>query len=367
MTDMSFGLIDFIDDRLEKHKDKLGPLHRPLSIFLGSIIFLMLLAAIIGLPISLFKDINYVVLAQFGLIAVYFMLLLTIKQNVYDRFTFSLALFIVVTAGPVMVSTAGFLKVLTPVNEQVAGLLSQSNTVEVFFYSFLRGLGNVMWALPMLFMFFTFFPVYEKAGPQVVKKRYVSTCRVAFVFLILAMILVPWLDGAGKGVAELPEDLGILGDEIHGFQLVYLIFLAAYLLAGFSTIIAARLLSKGNDKRWLWIVTSGLLASQILYMVSDYNDQQIALRFPGSRTTADFVDAFESANGTVVFTNPRLHNISKARYESLVTYAICEGKSGEFSFKVTDKTDFDTEFTKINLASLRINDPLKFFCPIEDE
>ena len=334
---------------------------------LGSIIFLMLLAAIIGLPMKLIKDINYVVLAQFGLIAVYFMLLLTIKQNVYDRFTFSLALFIVITAGPVMVSTASFLKLLTPVNEQVAILLGQSNTVEVFFYSFLRGLGNVMWALPMLFMFFTFFPVYEKAGPKMVRKRYINTCRVAFVFVILAMILVPWLDGANKGFAELPEDLGILGNEIRVFQHAYLVFLAAYLLAGLGAIIAARLLSKGNDKRWLWIVACGLLVCQLLYMVSDYNDQQIALRFPGSRTTADFVNAFESADGTVVFTNPRLHNISKVRYESLVTYAICVGKSGEFSFKVTNKTDFDTTFTKINMASLRVNNPAKFFCPFVDE
>lgn len=200
-----------------------------------------------------------------------------------------------------------------------------------------------------------------------VKKRYINTCRLAFGFMILAMILVPWLDGAGKGVADLPEDLGILGGEIRVFQHAYLVFLAAYLLAGFGAIITARLMSKGDDKRWLWIVTCGLLVCQILYMVSDYNDQQIALRFPGSRTTADFVNAFESEDGTVVFTNPRLHNISKIRYESLVTYAICEGKSGEFNFKVTNKTDFDAVFTKINLASLRANDPVKFFCPIEDE
>lgn len=366
MPDLNFGLIDLVNSRLDKHKDQLGPFHRPLSILVGSAIFLLLLAVLIGLPMTLFDDFSYIVLGQFTLIAVYFMLLLTIKLNVFDRFVFCLALFLVVTAGPVLVSLESFLALLQQHNENLYDMIPALGKVEVFAYSLLRGLGNVMWALPMLFMFFTFFPLYEKRGAGRVNAQAANTFWVALALQLVAAILVPWLAGGSKAFAPIPADLGGLGDQIRMYQVGYAVFLAGYLLVGFVTIFMARLFFGGNDRRWLAIVVTGLVLGQSLYVVSSYNGREVTLRYPGSRTTASYVEAYRSVENAedIVFTNPRLHNINQAKYGDFVTYASCEGDSGEFSFKVIGKTEFDTKYKKINLINLRSTSHQKFFCPI---
>ena len=367
MPDLNFGLIDLVNNRLDKHKDQLGPLHRPLSILVGSAIFLLLLAVLIGLPMTLFDDFSYIVLGQFGLIAVYFKLLLTIKQNVFDRFVFCLALFLVMTAGPVLVSLESFLALLQQHNENLYELIPPLGKVEVFGYAFLRGLGNVLWTLPMLFMFFTFFPLYEKSGPQRVNAQAANTFWVALALQVLAVILVPWLAGGSKAFAPVPADLGGLGDQIRMYQLGYAVFLAGYLLTGFVTIFIAKFFFRGNDKRWLAIVVAGMALGQSLYVVSSYNGREVTLRYPGSRSTASYVEAYQSIENAenIVFTNPRLHNINQTKYGSFVTYTACQGGSGEFSFKVISKPEFDHAYKKVNLVNLRNTSLQKFFCPIE--
>ena len=102
----AFGMLDLIGGQLDKHKDRLGPFYRPLYLLSGAAAFLLCFALLIGLPMVLLEDFAYIAFVQIVLVAVYFMLLLTIQQNVFDRFVYATVLFTVACAAPVLIGWA---------------------------------------------------------------------------------------------------------------------------------------------------------------------------------------------------------------------------------------------------------------------
>ncbi len=367
MSNIDFSIVDSVGGLLDKHKDRLGPFHQPLSILLGAVIFMLIFAALIGMPLLLDTSFRNIALVQFTLVAVYFMLLVTIKQSVSDRFVFCLVLFVVAAAGPVLITNESFLNVIREDNGSAAPLvvklLKDLPKQEVFLYAFLRGLGNVLWSIPLLFMFYTFYPLYEKVGKDRIRVQARNAAAIALFLQAAAAVMVPWLGGAAKGFAELSPGLGNLGGKIQQYQTAYLVFFGLYLAVGFLTVLAARFGFGGDDRRWLAIVAAGLVICQTLYVISSYNGQQVNRRFPGAVTTANAVDIYrlESEAKVIVFTNSRLRKISSKTFNSYVTYAVCEGCDGEFSFKVMDQDVFYERFMSVDEDA--ISDPEFFFCP----
>ena len=361
MPDLSFGLLDLVSDGLEKHKDKLGPLHRPLVLLLGAILFVVFLALLIGAPILWMEDFVYIAVLQVCLIAAFFMLLLTIPLNVYDRFVFCMALFLILAAAPIMVTVSFFLGNLIPEDPAAFKDAISAAKPEIFMYALLRGLGQMAWSLPLLFLFFTFFPRIKGKGAKYLASRLQLTVWSAVVLHTLAASLQLWLGSTSKVFKSVEAAAPALGAEIHQYQMGFLLFQSLYLLLGYATIFAARHWYKGDDNRWLGLVVAGMVTVQGCYMVSSYNNRELDFRYPAARTTGNYIETWKArGKDQFVFSIPRPNTISASKFGAFKTYAVCDvPESFKFSFRVTSSSGFPDRFAK----SARANVPAdQMFC-----
>lgn len=354
MPDLNFGLLDLIGERLDKHKDKLGPLHRPLVLLFGAILFVAFLALLIGAPILWLDDFVYIAVLQVCLIAAFFMLLLTIPLNVYDRFVFCMALFLILAAAPIMVTVSFFLGNMDPADPAAfADAISQAKP-EIFMYALLRGLGQMAWSLPMLFLFFTFFPRIRSKGAKHIRARLSLTVWAAVAMHTIAASLHVWLGGTTKAFKTVEAAVPALASGIDQYQLGFLVFQSLYLLLGYATIFAARRWYNGDDNRWLGLVVAGMVAVQFCYMIASYNNRQIDLRYPAARTTANYVETWKTRGGDqYVFTVPRPNTISPVKFAAFRAYAVCDvPESLKFSLKVANADEFLEQFVESSLANV---------------
>lgn len=373
MTYLNFSMLDWIEGQLDKHKQKLGPLHRPLVLLMGAILFVVFLGLLIGAPIVWLPDFVYIAVLQVCLIAVFFMLLLTISLNVYDRFVFSMALFLILAAAPIMVNAGLFLELLDLelldlkllVFEKTEGQPSFETVVssakpEIFMYALLRGLGHVAWALPPLFLFYTFYPWIESKGADHVKSRLQLTFWAALVLHTVSAVLNVWLIDTTKVFASTDAAIDPLASKVTLNQAGFIVFQALYILLGFATIFAVRHWYHGDDKRWLAIVVAGMVAVQGSYMIASYNGRQILLRYPAART-AHFVETWRiGETDRFVFTIPRPNTFSPVKFKDFRTYAVCESpESGKFKLKVVYSERFEKNHTESSLEKVP---PEQKFC-----
>jgi hypothetical protein len=354
MPDLNFGLLDLIGERLDKHKDKLGPLHRPLVLLFGAILFVAFLALLIGAPILWLDDFVYIAVLQVCLIAAFFMLLLTIPLNVYDRFVFCMALFLILAAAPIMVTVSFFLGNMDPENPAAFGEAVSSAKPEIFMYALLRGLGQLAWSLPPLFLFFTFYPRIRSKGPKNIQSRLSLTTWAAVVMHTIAVSLHVWLGGTTKVFKSVDATMPALASSINQYQMGFLVFQSLYLLLGYATIFAARRWYNGDDNRWLGIVAAGMIVVQGCYMIASYNNRQLDLRYPAARTTANYVETWKTRGGDqYVFTVPRPNTISPIKFAAFKAYAVCEvPESLKFSLKVANADEFLAQFVESSLANV---------------
>lgn len=368
MTDFNFGMLDLVAGQLDKHKEKLGPLHRPLVLLLGAVLFLVFLALLIGAPILWLEDFVYIALLQICLMAAFFMLLLTIPLDVYDRFVFSMAVFIILAAAPVMVTLGYFLTRFEPEDPAAFNLAVASAKPEIFMYALLRGMAHLAWSLPLLFLFFTFHPRIKVRGAGQLESSLRMTFWSALALQTVAVALHLWLGGTSKVFASTASANEYLAGKISGYQLGFLSFQVIYILLGYATIFAARYGYGNNDRRWLAIVVTGMVAVQGSYMLASYNNRELTVRYPASRTSADYVQAWKDRDtGQFVFTIPRPNTISPAKFRNFRTYAVCEDSDKEalkFKLKVVGSDQFSAAYAENSLGNVA---PDAKFCQPEPE
>ncbi len=356
MRDFDFGMLDLIAGQLEKHKQKLGLLHRPLVLLMGAVLFVVFLGLLIGAPIVWMEDFVYIAVLQVCLIAAFFMLLLTIPLNVYDRFVFSMALFLILAAAPIMVTVGFFLDLLNPEDPVSFDKAVRSAHPEIFMYALLRGLGQMAWALPLLFMFFTFYPWIKSKGADHAKSRLQLTIWAALAMHTFATALHVWLGGTTKVFKSTDGATEYLASDITSYQAGFFIFQVLYIFLGYATIFAARRWYHGDDRRWLAIVVVGMVVVQGSYMIASFNNRQIIVRYPASRTSADYIETWKNtATDRFVFTIPRPNTISPVKFRAFRSYADCDApESLKFTLKVVYSTTFEDDHVESSLGNVPV-------------
>lgn len=355
----AFGMLDLIGGQLDKHKDRLGPFYRPLYLLSGAAAFIVCFALLIGLPVVLLEDFAYVAFVQIVLVAVYFMLLLTIQQNVFDRFVYATVLFTVACAAPVLIGGQAYLGLLTGTFE--GGFFPQQAPlpkVELFLYGTLRGMGNVAWALPLLFYVFTFYPrLAERSGG--LGRAWRRSLLTGAVLHAVASGLLLWHDAVvQRATASTDGAEEWLAATIATAQRGYLAFTALYVLAGFAVLLVIWRWRLANDRALHVAVVGGLAVAQLAFALAGYNVRQLNQSYPAARTTADSVRAFrDSQTGGVVFTDSYFDVLSGEKLGSRwQPYSSCDDpESGRFTFHIAPASDFGPggRFQASNAAKLR--------------
>lgn len=361
----ALGLLDAITGQLDQHKDRLGPFYRPLYVLSGALAFLVFFATLVGLPVVLLEDFAYVAFVQIFLIAVYFMLLLAIQWNVFDRFVYAAVLFVVTCAAPVLISSQGFLQLLTAGRPEFFPQEVALPKVELFLYAVLRGMGNLGWALPVLFVFFTFYPHIERRAASGETKMETVLRRMVLLGLglhVVAVCMILWRDAVIQRTTASTEGAGAgVKRAIEFAQRGYLGFSLAYLAVGFVILAVLWWLAhrgRVRDREIHTLVAIGLAATQFLYFLATWNAVQLNLRYPGARTTASSVHAFrEIDTGKVVYTHPFFDNVSREKLGSRwQPYAAClSPEAGRFTYRIGEAAEFysaDGRFREVDLFGL---------------
>ena len=116
----------------------------------------------------------------------------------------------------------------------------------------------------------------------------------------------------------------------------------------------------GDDKRTLAIIVTGMLVVQGIYMVASYNNRQIIVHYPASRTTGHYVEAWKADDDVIVFTIPRPNTISETKFADFRAYAVCDAPdSRRFTIKVSRVAAFEARFDTYHLPSVPAH---KRFC-----
>lgn len=338
MPAFDWGPLDLVLAPLDKHKERLGPLYRPLYLLSGAIVFSVLIAFMIALPIAYFDNAVFVVAAQVLLLAAYFMLLLAIKENVFDRFVFCLGLFLVLTAAGVFVS-AQF---------TVGEFLDSGPAIEVpmknlYAYSLVRGLGTTVWAAPML-VFYVFAPTLAKHGKRLLARRLHQALATGLVLQLGASAVLIWQeDILGRAFASVAE--GRYTDAIVGVQHTYLAFSLLFVLTSFAALGAAWWAGAGDPKRLLATIVAGLLATQAFYLIAKHRSRELRRYQPAARSVG--VLAYrEIATRRIAFTETIFRNLGLAAWRP---FAICDNPgSGKFDLHVLAEAEFAERFDEVH-------------------
>lgn len=357
-AESSFGMLDVIGNQLEKHKDRLGPFYQPLYLLSGAVAFLLCLAFLIGLPVYWFEDFVYVALIQIFLVAVYFMLLLTIQQNVFDRFVYATTLLLVACAAPVLISSQAFLD-LVLVNVP-PGFPETIPRVEVFLYSVLRGMGNLGWSLPVLLYFFTFYPRLAERPDPAFRRAFHGALATGAVLHLIAMGLLFWQDGVlDRSLASTAGAVPAVAQHIEANQTGYLVFTVLYFTLGFVALGLIWRFGRNSDKKLHVILVAGMAAVQLAFSLATYNVRHLNQRFPASRTSAQAIQAFrEVGTDRIVFTHPFFDHLSAKKLGNhWRPYSVCQNpESGKFTYRVAPAREFqpgaEARFREIDLLGL---------------
>jgi len=355
---INFSSLDPILSLLEKYKKQLGPLYRPLHVLCGAIIFLLILVAILLLPGLCLPTTSstHVVFAQVAIVAVYFVLLNAIRQNVFDRFVFSAVLFLVITAAPNAIGL--------DLNESFQ-LIPPLLFLDRFTYAILRGLPCTLWSAPLLFYFFTFAPAFE-AKEAVKQEALTRALWIGLGLHVMATGLSIWLSSLWPRFAASKEGaIPVVAGKIESYQHGFFLFSCLYLGTGFLALLLTKFWSRASAARVQLIVVLGLVLGQIFFAIADYNVRALNARYPAAHTTGSAVEAYGTEDGSeVVFVNTWYRQISRDKTIDLYLYAVCTSPdSGKFSFKVASGAEFRAKYPKeVDLAILAQRSAKSRFC-----
>ena len=361
MVSLDFGTLDLIGSQLDKHKDRLGPLHRPLYILSGAAVFLLLVALLIGLPVLFFDSAAYIAFSQISMVVVYFVLLLAIKQNVYDRFVFCTILFIVVSAAPVVVASESAYSLI----DFGAAEAPKFPVSAAFGFGLMRGLLNAVWAVPFLFYFHTFAPTFKAEGEAKMIRASRASCLIALIVHGMAAAVLIWQHGVFQRFTASTEGADrFIAEKIAIHQRGFLVFMLLYLAMGLAAIAVVRFWARTKSSHALITTVFGLLAVQVLYGLATYNVRQLNLRYPAALTTGGTISAFESqSTGQVVFIHGSYSRLGKwTQTDFRICHECRNDQSGKFSVVAIPAAEFAAEYQEIDIGKLRYNQPRKLFC-----
>lgn len=357
---VEFGLLDPIDKYLEKNRERLGPLHRPLYVLTGAAAFVLILAAILVLPALCLSSCTQVVFTQIGFLAVYFILLQAIRQNVFDRFAFCLVLYVVLAAAPNAIGVQLALDDFTP-----ARSLPQLPFRDIFIYAVVRGLPCTLWTAPLLFYFFTFAPKVEKSGGDLVTLLKRSFWMGLGLHLVASLLTI-WLSGMWQRFTASTAGAGpTVVREIGKFQTGFFVFSCLYLLVGFAGLFIARYACGAKPGRVQAVLISGLFLGQILFAITDYNVRALNSRYPAALTTGSAVEAYANPEKTeFVFVNSWYRQVAREATRDLMLYTACtHPTSGKFTYLIQAQTEFQAAYPhQYDLGLLAAEKPESRFC-----
>ncbi len=365
MANFHFNALDLIGSQLEKNKDRLGPLYRPLYILSGTMLFALLLATMTGMPIAIFSNATHIVFAQTFLVAAYFMLLLAVRQNIFDRFVFCTVLFAVLSAAPVAINVEKYFNILRDSNPDFADTLTDPPMVEIFSYGVIRGICNTSWAMPLLFYFYTFSPVLRAGKKEGVDYSLRIALWIALALQIGSTMLIVWLSGVlQRSFAPTAGAIDSVRAQVVIYQRGFLIFSVLYLGSGFLSLLVAKKWAGVSAGRILLVVVAGLLVVQLLCALALYNGRELNKRYPAALTSASIVLAYQSkVTAEFVFINPTYRNISRKKLGMYQIYSACHNpNSGKFTYVVLPAAEFNDQFEEYDLHRLKRSSRASLFC-----
>lgn len=355
-----FGIMDPITGYLEKNKERLGPLHRPLHVLSGAVAFVMIFAAILFLPAAFLNSSTHVVVAQIALVVIYFFLFQALQQNVFDRFVFCLILFVVLTAAPNAVGVEVALADYSPPSK-----MPDLAFIDVFIYAVLRGLPCTLWSAPLLLFFFTFAPRLNRQVGGLEPSLKLAVWLGLGLHLV-AVSLTFWLAGMWpRFTASTGGAIKEVAHDIVKYQYGFFIFSCLYLAVGFAALLLIRFRIGGQPPWVLLTVVVGLFAGQVLFAVMDYNVRALNACYPAALTTGSAVKAYANVDKTdFAFENTWYRQVSRGSTSGLVLYTGCAQRDlGRFTRLIADEIQFRERFPhQVDLGILAERHPAGRFC-----
>lgn len=236
---------------------------------------------------------------------------------------------------------------------------------DLFRYGFIRGMGNIAWALPVMFGFYTFYPRMAEKGEQVVSRGLYQSLWTALGLQILAIPLIFWQDDIlGRFFASSLGAKVTVRNIITSYQWGYLVFSSLCLLLGLFALLSIYFYARCSDGRVLSCVVTGILLVQVCFMIVQENARGLSLYYPAARST--WVKAYKerSSHGNkVVFTSPFLDNLGSEALSIWQLYYSCETRTSDhFNYAVLKRTEFQDTFDEYNVQEIKEHQKESLFC-----
>lgn len=363
MVNPALDFIDLLGSTLKKYQDALGPLYTPTLFLLGSLVFLFVVTSIIVFPLIIFSADKYAILFQFFLLLVYFVLLQAIQFRVLERFVYSLCLTVIFAAAPAALDAElQYAAIQTSIPELAAIAYPKYH---FFLFGLMRGIGNVAWALPVLFWFYTFYPRMAERGEEAISTGLRQSVRTALALQVLAIVLICWQDDIfGRFLASTEGAMPLVKRHVTSSQLGYFVFCSLYLFLGLVALLAVHLYAARSDVRVLSIVVGGLVLVQMCFFIAKGNVRSLNEYYPAARSTR--IQAYEARSGggkKVVFTSPFFEDLGSNALANRRLFLSCQGgPMGKFTYAMSPMAKFAEEFAEVDPWEIKHTRRSVLFC-----
>ncbi len=332
---------------------------------MSALFFVMILAIVLAVPFLFFEDYKYIAFLQMVLVGVYYLSLLSWKGGYLDRFVFCLVLLAVTAAAPTLLTGDRLVSLLEEAAPPGFPTGADLPRLEFFFYSMLRGVANVLWALPALFFAFTFYPESGAGRTAEWNRRLTIATQVAVLIqLVVALVILSRSGTLGLIRAPIEAALPLLQEKIRHLRNVHVFFSVAYLALGLAAALLIGRWARYGDSRLLLRTVVAILLVQGSFSVAISTGYELFCFYPSARTNRQLVEVFRADDGRIAYVNHLTQRISPSKLAGWQAYSTCRRPgSYQFDVEISSHDDFEKQFPHPRIIEdIRTNSPQELFC-----
>lgn len=368
LLELTSGPFGAVHRLLERYKDQLGSFYPTLRPLVSALFFLLILAVVLAVPFHIFGDYKYIACTQLILVAVYYLSLISWKGGYLDRFVFCLVLLATTAAAPTLLTGDRLVDILGAAAPTEFPTGSALPRLEFFLHSMIRGVANVVWALPALFFAFTFYPETDSQRDVQWLERLGIATKVGFFLQLLVAAVILW-QARVFAVTKAPTQaaLPILQQKIESLQISYTAFTLCYLAFGLVAALLVKRWARIGDNRLLLGTMVGIVVIQGCFSLATSAGYQLFRFYPSARADRQLVEVYRSEDRQVVYANNLTRRISPSKLGEWQAYSICRHPgSYEFDVEIMSRDEFRQRFPNPGIIEdIRQNSPQQLFCQPE--
>jgi hypothetical protein len=275
-----------------------------------------------------------------------------LRQSKHYRFTAYVLVMVFLTYAPVALNAERYYGILVGHSRDLNHFFPK---VSIASYAFIRGTGNMAWAIPlMLYIFWHPTSDTRKNTSHLWRK-----CLYLGVLLqTIAMGMVFYYDSILSRAMTSVEGAGSFASQVEDSQRRYLLACVAYFCCGYATLLAAR--RERKEDGLILLVITGALVVQIGYWFSQHYAARLNMQAPGLRNLDDAGKAYRSADGQLVYASSYFHDLGSSDLRQWQPFSVClHPESGQFDFAVLPKSVFLEKYGPVSSELLTATD---YFC-----